>query len=108
MTVSFPPTASFGDAGSRQAASPGDIQNPKSKTQNPKLESAARQFVNGAFLSALIKAMRKTVPEGELLHGGRGEEIFREHLDAVLVQRMSDRLATPVAEALIRQTGLTA
>jgi len=66
---------------------------------------AAKRVVNVTFLSMLVRAMRKTVHRSGLLDGGRGEEIFRQQLDAVLVDRMSERVASPLAAALVRQVG---
>lgn len=41
------------------------------------------------FIYMLMKEMRKTVQETKLIHGGRGEEIFRDLLD----EEMSKKLA---------------
>jgi Rod binding domain-containing protein len=70
------------------------------------LRQHASRFVNVTFLSVLMRAMRKTVHRTGLLDGGRGEEIFRQQLDTVLIDRMSDRIATPLADAIVRQVGL--
>jgi len=47
-------------------------------------------FVGQTLFGQMLKAMRKTVGEPAYFHGGRGEEIFREQLDQVLAEKMSD------------------
>ena len=68
-----------------------------------RLHAEAARVVNVTFLSMLLKAMRKTVPRTGLLDGGRGGEVFRAQLDTVLVDRMSESFASPLAEAIVRQ-----
>jgi Rod binding domain-containing protein len=53
------------------------------------LRKAFDQFVGEAFYGQMLKSMRKTVGKPAYFHGGRGEEVFREHLDQVLSQEMS-------------------
>jgi len=43
------------------------------------------------------------VPDDGLLSGGAGERVFRQQFDNVLVDRMAERVSTPLADALVRQ-----
>ena len=61
------------------------------------------KFVNGTFFGMMMKAMRKTVPEGGMMSGGRGEEVFREFLDHEMAEKMSAREDFPLVEATVRQ-----
>jgi flagellar protein FlgJ len=56
---------------------------PALDSRDARLRKAAQQM-EGVFLEQLFKAMRETVPEGELARGGSGEEIFTGLLDQKL------------------------
>ena len=46
--------------------------------------------MEGVFVQELFKAMRETVPEGGVVDGGAGEEIFSSLMD----QHLSDQVAS--------------
>ena len=49
------------------------------------------QSVMGELLfGQMLKAMRKTVGKPAYFHGGRGEEIFTQHLDQILSKNMAE------------------
>jgi peptidoglycan hydrolase FlgJ len=52
------------------------------------LDGATRDL-ESVFVYMLLKEMRKTVPETKFMHGGRGEEIFRDMLDEEMSKKMS-------------------
>jgi peptidoglycan hydrolase FlgJ len=52
------------------------------------LDGATREL-ESVFVYMLLKEMRKTVPETKFLHGGKGEEIFRDMLDEEMSRKMS-------------------
>jgi peptidoglycan hydrolase FlgJ len=52
-----------------------------------KLKQTAQQL-EGVFVEHLFKAMRETVPEGGLVDGGAGEEIFTSLLDRHLADQV--------------------
>ncbi len=56
--------------------------------QDDGLRRVAHQL-EGVFVEHLFRAMRETVPEGGLVDGGSGEEIFTNMLD----QQLADSLA---------------
>lgn len=50
------------------------------------LRTASEQLVGITFLQTLLKTARSSSLKGEYGHGGRGEEIFAERLDAVFAE----------------------
>lgn len=66
-------------AGAGQPPAPGD-------------PSRHAQAVAGVFLNQLLTAMQSTVPEDGLASGGRGEEIFRSHMNQVLAEDLAGDL----------------
>ncbi len=54
------------------------------------LGDAFHSFVGQTLFGQMLQAMRKTVGEPAYFHGGKGEEIFRQQLDQVLAEKMSD------------------
>ncbi|HOX29361.1 MAG TPA: rod-binding protein [bacterium] len=52
------------------------------------LDSASKEL-ESLFVYMLMKEMRKTVQETEFMHGGRGEEIFRDLLDEEMSKKMA-------------------
>ena len=50
------------------------------------LRTASEQLVGITFLQTLLKTAQNTSLKGEYGHGGRGEEMFREQLDAVFAE----------------------
>jgi flagellar protein FlgJ len=67
-----------------------------------RLIEAARNL-EGVFVAQLFKAMRETVPEGGVISGGAGEDMFTSMLD----QHMSDLAPTQwnsdLGAALLKQ-----
>lgn len=70
--------------------------------EDSELGDAFGSFVGQTLFGQMFKAMRKTVGEPAYFHGGRGEEIFREQLDQVLAEKMSnvcsDKFSQPMFE----------
>jgi len=50
-------------------------------------------FVGQTFYGQMLKALRNTVQESKLFHGGQGEKVFRAQLDQVLAERMAESSA---------------
>jgi len=59
-----------------------------SAAEDKKLREACQEF-ESFFMYLVMKEMRKTVPETELFHGGKAEEIFRDMLDEEMAKEMS-------------------
>ena len=93
-----------------QLGSPG-IERLQTAPTRPALENAEpsemrekfQQFVAGTFFRTLLDAMRNTVEQGSLMHGGRAEEIFRAQLDQTLVDKMADSHGGGIADEMFQQ-----
>jgi flagellar protein FlgJ len=59
--------------------------------------------LEGVFLEQLMKALRETVPDGGLIDGGSGEQIFSSLLDGHLSNNAASRLERGIGAALYRQ-----
>jgi flagellar protein FlgJ len=66
------------------------------------LRKACAQL-EGVFLEQLMKALRETVPDGGLIDGGSGEQIFSSLLDGHLSNNAASRLERGIGAALYRQ-----
>lgn len=75
-----------------------------SPDRTERLRRTARDL-EGVFVEQLFKAMRETVPEGGLVEGGSGEEMFTALLDQKLSAVAPHRWQTGLSEALVRQLG---
>jgi len=67
-----------------------------------RLRETAKQL-EGIFVEHLFKAMRETVPEGGVVDGGSGEEIFSGLLDSHLAAQVPGQWNDGLSEALVRQ-----
>lgn len=67
-----------------------------------KLESTAKQL-EGVFVEHLFKAMRETVPEGGLVDGGSGEDIFTSFLDRHVADELAASWDRGLGSAIYRQ-----
>ena len=86
-------------------------------TQNAPLHSAApaaaspeevrlrraTQELEGVFVQELFKAMRDTVPEGGVVDGGPGEEMFSDMMDQKLSAEAATGWERGLGAALYRQ-----
>lgn len=64
------------------------------------VKEAATKF-EAFFVHYLIKQMRKTVPQGELMSGGRGEEVFRNFFDQEIADRASERQEFGITKLMV-------
>lgn len=58
------------------------------------------RFVGEAFYGQMLAAMRKTVGKPAYFHGGRGEEVFQQHLDHVLAEEMTRRSGSDLTDSM--------
>lgn len=72
------------------------------QTEEQRLRKAARDL-EGVFVEQLYKAMRETVPEGGLVDGGSGEEMFTSMFDQHLAGQTPDQWQSEIGAALYRQ-----
>lgn len=70
--------------------------------KNPQVEQAAKLYEN-QFLRQMVKAMRQTVPENEVVPVSQGEKIFREQLDSEYVDQWTERGGIGLADQLYGQ-----
>lgn len=67
-----------------------------------RLRETAKQL-EAIFVEQLFKAMRETVPEGGMVDGGSGEEIFSGLLDSHLAAQVPAQWNDGLSDALVRQ-----
>ena len=67
-----------------------------------KLRDAAQQL-EGVFVEQLFKSMRETVPDGGVIDGGSGEEIFSSLMDQHLAAQVPADWERGLGAALYRQ-----
>jgi flagellar protein FlgJ len=67
-----------------------------------RLRGVARDL-EGVFVEQLFKAMRETVPDGGVVDGGSGEEMFTGLLDQKMSALAPDQWERGLSDALYRQ-----
>ena len=68
--------------------------------EDDELRKAFQSFVGQTLFGQLLKAMRKTVGKPAYFYGGRAEEIFRQQLDQVLAEKISETSAHKFSEPM--------
>jgi len=63
---------------------------------------AAEQLVASAFILPLLTQLRNDPFKSELLHGGRGEQMFGQQLDTVIADRIVKKSNLPIVDSLYR------
>jgi peptidoglycan hydrolase FlgJ len=71
-----------------------------STTKEEPLREAFQDFVGQTLFGQMLSSMRSTVGKPAYFHGGRGEEVFQEQLDALLVEEISEASASSVADPM--------
>ncbi len=61
------------------------------------LRKAFTNFVGQTFYGQMLQALRRSTGKPAYLHGGRAEEIFRNQLDQVLAEKMTEASAETFA-----------
>lgn len=77
------------------------------KAADSEVREAFQEFVGKTFYGQLMKSMRKSVGKPAYFHGGRGEEVFRSQLDQLVVDRISETSAGPLADSMYDLTALS-
>ncbi len=75
---------------------------PVEQEKNPKLLQAAQMYEN-QFLREMVRSMRKTVNESELLPTSMGEKIFREQLDDQYVDQWVSKGGVGLSDLIYNQ-----
>ena len=71
-------------------------------TNDEKLRRATGEL-EGVFVQELFKAMRDTVPEGGIVDGGPGEEMFSDMMDQKISAEAATGWERGIGAALYRQ-----
>lgn len=71
-------------------------------SRDDELRKVARDL-EGVFVQELFKAMRETVPEGGMMSGGAGEDMFTSMMDQHLAPQVSEGWQGGIGDALYRQ-----
>jgi flagellar protein FlgJ len=64
------------------------------------LKEAFRDFVGQTMFGQMLSSMRSTLGKPAYFHGGRGEEVFQQQLDQILVEEISKSSASTVADPM--------
>ena len=75
---------------------------PAARDDVARLRETAKQL-EGVFVAQLFKAMRETVPEDGLTHGGAGEEMFTGLLDERFSTQAPLQWRHGIGDALVKQ-----
>lgn len=66
------------------------------------LKRSCRQF-EAIFLQSMLKAMRKTIPDGGFFEKDTAHEIYQDMLDQEISNEMSRRQSIGLADQMYRQ-----
>ncbi len=64
------------------------------------LHKRVGELVGSVFYTNLMKEMQKTTFETPLMHGGRGEEVFKEQMNSEIGKRIGTTVNNPATERL--------
>lgn len=83
------------------------VPNGESQAADPELEKVFQQFVGQTFFGLMLKEMRKSIHKTPYFHGGMAEEIFEQHLDMTLSEKLAeasgDQFSRPMYELFCLQ-----
>ncbi|NLX95090.1 MAG: hypothetical protein GXY83_02825 [Rhodopirellula sp.] len=91
---------SYGDVGALPQATPAKAPAELDGRFDEETREAFQSFAGQTLFGQMLKAMRKTVDKPAYFHGGKAEEIFREQLDQVLAEKLSDAASERFAEPM--------
>lgn len=67
---------------------------------NAEVKQVFQEFVAGTFYQQMLKSLRKMHGQPAYLHGGQGEQVFREHLDQEIASSLAKEHGGSLAEPL--------
>ncbi len=70
------------------------------KTQQQQVQHLTNQFVSVAFIQPMMEQMRDSPFKSELFSGGSAGDMFQQHLDTILADRISQRANLPIAKVM--------
>ncbi len=59
-------------------------------SDDEELEKVFQKFVGQTFFGLMLKEMRKSIHKTPYFHGGMAEEIFEQHLDMTLAEKLAE------------------
>lgn len=66
------------------------------------LKKRVGELVGSVFYTHLLKEMQKTTFETPLMHGGRGEEVFKEQMNSEIGKKIGTTVNNPATERLYK------
>lgn len=82
---------------------PGPVSKTQQLQEAREVRTAFRSFVGQTFFGQMLKSMRSTLDKPAYFHGGQAEEVFRNQLDQVLSEKMTEASADQIADPMFRQ-----
>lgn len=82
-------TQSIEESHNAQAVGRERFTNP-SHSDDEELEKVFQQFVGQTFFGLMLKEMRKSIHKTPYFHGGLAEEVFEQHLDMTLAEKLAE------------------
>jgi len=64
---------------------------------------SAEQLIGMALFMPLLKQIQDSPLRNELMHGGRGEEVFAERLNQTLADRLGQRMGGGLVDAVVER-----
>jgi len=59
-------------------------------SDDKELEEVFQKFVGRTFFGLMLKEMRKSIHKTPYFHGGLAEEVFEQHLDMTLAEKLAE------------------
>lgn len=59
-------------------------------SDDEELEAVFQKFVGRTFFGLMLKEMRKSIHKTPYFHGGLAEEVFEQHLDMTLAEKLAE------------------
>ncbi len=85
------------------AAQTTSVRDPKQARDEASLKKSCQDF-EAIFMQSMFKAMRKTVPEGELIKKSSAEKMYEEMLDMEIATEISKKQSMGLADQIFQHT----
>ncbi len=102
------PGDAFGLGGMHRSASPGDppqsfARELDAQHKPDEARESAEQLIGIALFMPLLKEIQDNPFKSELMHGGRGEDVFAERLHAQLADGLGRRMGGDLVDAVVKR-----
>jgi hypothetical protein len=78
----------------------GSAQAKRSAALEP-LRDTVNQAVGAVFFGPLLRSARSSAFKSEIGHGGRGEDVFQNQMDQILIERAGRASGNRITEAIV-------